>query len=420
MKAEIIAVGTELLLGHTVNTDAAHVARELAVLGITVHHTCVVGDNAARLEAALRESLSRADLVVTTGGLGPTDDDLTKEAVARVAEAPLEMDAASMARLEEYFGSRPMGENQRRQAFLPRGCAVFANRVGTAPGCAVATPSGGIVIMLPGPPSELLPMLREQAVPYLLRRSGAALRSHMIRTFALGEGDAALRIADLTSAANPTAATYATDTEMFVRVTALAADEAAAEALAAPVVEEVRRRLGDHVYGVDVPDLQTAAVEALRRRGQTLATAESCTGGLLSSLITDVPGASAVFLSGVTTYANAAKTALLGVPEDLLVRVGAVSPETARLMAENVRSRHGADWGIGITGIAGPGGGTPQKPVGLVFVALAGPDGTWLREMRPMGAPMARAWIRMRAAGHALDMLRRALSGLPPEMDGCH
>ena len=199
---------------------------------------------------------------------------------------------------------------------------------------------------------------------------------------------------------------------MFVRVTAKGGNAHEAAELAAPVVEEVRRRLGECVYGVDVPHLQAVVVDELTRRGQTLATAESCTGGLLASLITDVPGASAVFHAGVVTYANEAKTRLLGVPPELLARVGAVSPEVARHMAEGVRQRHGSDWGIGITGIAGPGGGTAEKPVGLVYIALSSADGTWLRVMRPTGRVMPRAWTRRRAAGHALDMLRRALQGL--------
>ena len=256
-------------------------------------------------------------------------------------------------------------------------------------------------------------LLRDGVVPFLEKRRTGVICSHMARTFGIGEGDAALLLAGLTSGANPSVATYATDTEMYVRITAKGRDAREAAALAAPALAEVRRRLGDRVYGVDVPHLQHVVVDELTRRGRTLATAESCTGGLLASLITDVPGASAVFHAGVVTYANEAKTRLLGVPPELLARVGAVSPEVARRMAEGVRRRHGSDWGVGITGIAGPGGGTPAKPVGLVYIALSGADGTWLRVMRPTGRAMPRAWTRMRAAGHALDMVRRALQGLP-------
>lgn len=417
MKAEIISVGTELLLGHTINTDAAHVARALSSLGIDLHHACVVGDNAARLEECLRAALQRSDLVITTGGLGPTNDDLTKETVARVLGLPLEEDADSLRRLREYFGDRPVGENQYKQAWLPRGSHAFANSVGTAPGCAAPAEGGKIVILLPGPPSELLPMLHDEVVPWLARKTGACIHSSMVRTFALGEGDAELRLRDMTGAANPTVATYATDGEMFVRITAKAATAEEAAQLVAPVRDAVCRRLGEHVYGVDVENLESVVVPLLLQRGETLTTAESCTGGLLAKRITDVAGASSVFHQGVVTYANEAKTRLLGVPEELLASVGAVSPEVARCMAEQACTRYGSTWGVGISGIAGPGGATATKPVGLVYIALSNGRQTWLRVMRPHGRYMGRAWTRQRAASHALDMLRRAMLGLPVEME---
>ena len=274
MKAEIISVGTELLLGHTINTDAAHVARALSSLGIDLHHACVVGDNAARLEECLRAALQRSDLVITTGGLGPTNDDLTKETVARVLGLPLEEDADSLRRLREYFGDRPVGENQYKQAWLPRGSHAFANSVGTAPGCAAPAEGGKLVILLPGPPSELLPMLHDEVVPWLARKTGACIHSSMVRTFALGEGDAELRLRDMTGAANPTVATYATDGEMFVRITAKAATAEEAAQLVAPVRDAVCRRLGEHVYGVDVENLESVVVPLLLQRGETLTTAE--------------------------------------------------------------------------------------------------------------------------------------------------
>lgn len=416
MQAEIIAVGTELLLGHTINSDAAHVGRELSALGIDVFHSCVVGDNPRRLEEALREGLSRSDLVITTGGLGPTEDDLTKETIAAVLEMPLEEDADSLARLKEYFGERRMGPNQYKQVLLPRGSRALPNRIGTAPGCYACRADGKAVAMLPGPPRELLPMLREQLAPILAARTNACICSHMVRTFAQGEGDAALRLAELTGLANPSTATYATDGEMFVRVTAKAETAEAAEALAAPTLQRVRELLGDVVYGVDVDNLESVVVPELARRGQTVATAESCTGGLLAAAITDVPGSSAVFGTGVVTYANESKMRLLGIDEALLARVGAVSEEVARQMAEAVRERGGSDWGIGITGIAGPDGGTAEKPVGLVYIALADANRTWLRVMRPQGRYMGRQWTRRRAVGHGLDMLRRAMAGLEVEL----
>lgn len=415
MKAEIISVGTELLLGHTVNTDATHVARELSALGMDLLQVHTVGDNPQRLEKALREALERAEVVITTGGLGPTEDDLTKETVALVAEAPLEEHADSMARLREYFGSRSMSANQAKQAMLPRGSVVFPNLAGTAPGCATPAGEGRWVLMLPGPPSELLPMLHDSAVPFLRSMSGLVISSFMVKTFGIGEGVAALRIAGLTGGANPTAATYAGDAEMFVRVTAKAQDAAAAEALAAPMVAEVRKLLGHFVYGVNVAGLETVVVQELARQGKSLATAESCTGGLLAKRITDQPGASDVFGYGMVTYANEAKERLLGVPHDVLCAHGAVSPEVARAMAQGVREYSGAHYGIGITGVAGPGGGTPQKPVGLVYIALSDAEHVWLRVMRPQGRYLGREWTRRLASSHALDMLRRRLADLPVE-----
>lgn len=415
MKAEIISVGTELLLGHTVNTDATHVARELSALGMDLLQVHTVGDNPQRLEKALREALERAEVVITTGGLGPTEDDLTKETVALVAEAPLAEHADSMARLREYFGTRPMSGNQAKQAMLPRGSVAFPNLAGTAPGCATPAGEGRWVLMLPGPPSELLPMLHDSAVPFLRCMSGAAISSFMVKTFGIGEGVAALRIAGLTGGANPTAATYAGDAEMFVRVTAKAQDAAAAEALAAPMVAEVRKLLGHFVYGVNVAGLETVVVQELVRQRKTLATAESCTGGLLAKRITDQPGASDVFGYGMVTYANEAKERLLGVSHDVLCAQGAVSPEVARAMAQGVREYSGADYGIGITGVAGPGGGTPQKPVGLVYIALSDAENVWLRIMRPQGRYLGREWTRRLASSHALDMLRRRLADLSVE-----
>ena len=258
-------------------------------------------------------------------------------------------------------------------------------------------------------------MLEKSVRPFLARRTGAVIVSAMIRTFGIGEGAAAERIGDLMQGGNPTAATYATEGEMFVRVTAKAADEAAAQALAAPLVRAVCERLGDVVYGVDVPSLEAVVVRGLAAVGLHLVTAESCTGGLLAKRITDQPGASAVFETGLVTYANATKVRLLGVPEAVLAAHGAVSPQTAAFMAEGARLRQGGDLGLGITGIAGPDGGTPEKPVGLVYIALSAPDGVWLRVMRPQGRYLGRNWTRRRAASHALDLVRRRLAGLPLE-----
>ena len=322
----------------------------------------------------------------------------------------------SLRRLESYFKGRPaMGENQRKQAMLPEGATVFPNDIGTAPGCGVRTASGKVIVMLPGPPSELVPMLQHYVVPFLKEGSHAVIHSCMIRTFGLGEGAGALKIADLTDAANPTAATYAKENEMFVRVTARAESEEAAEALCRPVVEEICRRYGDVVYGVDVDNLESVVVRLLSEKGLHLATAESCTGGLVAKLITDVSGASEVFGMGLVTYANEAKMKLLGVPAAMLEEHGAVSEPVARAMAEGVREVSGSELGIGITGVAGPTGGTPEKPVGLIYIALSDGTRTWVRRMTPPGRVHGRGWLRDRAAGTALDMVRRYLSDLPLE-----
>lgn len=412
MNAEIISVGTELLLGHTVNTDTAYVARELSTAGINLLYNCTVGDNPERLRRAVELALSRSDVLITTGGLGPTGDDLTKETVAAAAGKKLVLDRESLRRIEQYFKGRALGETQKKQAMLPEGCTVFPNDCGTAPGCGFTTAAGRRIVMLPGPPSELIPMLKNYALPYLEADGHTAIVSRIVRVFGLGEGSVAERIEDLCASPNPTAATYAKEAEMFVRVTARAEDERKAAELCGPVVGELQKRLGSYVYGVDVESLEEAVVRELSKRRLTLATAESCTGGLIAKRITDVPGASEVFHMGCVTYANDVKTLLLGVPEQTLARYGAVSEQTAEAMARGIRERSGADYGIGVTGIAGPGGGTAEKPVGLVYLALCGPDGVRIRAMRPTGRRKGRGYLRALAASNALDMVRRSVLGL--------
>ena len=411
MNAEIISVGTELLLGHTINTDASFVARELSAAGIGLLYACTVGDNPERLRSALETALGRSDIVITTGGLGPTGDDLTKETVAAAAGKKLVMDKTSMEHIRQYFHGRALGETQKKQAMLPEGCTVFPNDNGTAPGCGFRTDAGRLVAMLPGPPSELIPMLKHYAVPFLAGSGKAAIVSRMVHVFGLGEGNVAEQIEDLCACPNPTAATYAKDGEMFVRVTARAGDAEQAAALCEPVVAELKRRLGDYVYGVDVESLEETAVRLLTEKHLTAATAESCTGGLVAKRVTDIPGSSEVFRMGVVTYANEAKTKLLGVPEDILRQYGAVSPQVARLMAQGIRKLSGSDFGIGITGIAGPGGGTTEKPVGLVYLALCDGENTWVREMRG-NTHKGRGYLRFLAASNALDMVRRRVLNL--------
>lgn len=413
MNAEIISVGTELLLGQVVNTDAALVARELSALGINLLYSSVVGDNPERLRHAVETALSRSDLLVMTGGLGPTADDLTKETVAAAAGKRLVLHQESLDRILNYFNAATVTKNQEKQAWLPEGCTVLRNDNGTAPGCAFQAENGSTVIMLPGPPSELEPMLKNQAVPYLRQGQDSVIVSHNVHIYGRGEAPVAQMMDDMMDGENPTLAPYAKEGECYLRVTAKAGDEAAADKMCQPLIEEIKSRLGDFVYSVDVETLEEVVVAELTRQGKTLATAESCTGGLLAKRITDIPGSSAVFHMGCVTYANEAKEALLFVPHEILEAHGAVSEETARAMAEGIVRRSGSSIGVGITGIAGPDGGTAEKPVGLIYIALSDGQNTWVSKRAPIGRTKSREWHRHCAASQALDMVRRYLAGLP-------
>lgn len=373
MNAEILCVGTEILLGDIVNTNAAFLARELAACGIGCYHQSVVGDNPERLESALALALSRADMVITTGGLGPTYDDLTKETVAAYFGRKMLLHEASLAFMTQLFARlhRPMTENNRKQAMMPEGACVFPNDRGTAPGLAVEG-NGKTVIMLPGPPGEMTAMFHQHVRPYLEKRSQTVFYSRTIHFFGIGESALEAELRDyMASHENPTIAPYAKEGEVQLRVTASAATQQEADAITAPVVKEICARFPEYVYGVDVQSLQNALVQLLLQKQKTIATAESCTGGLVSKRITEVAGVSAVFGCGVCTYANEQKMQLLGVSDQTLQQHGAVSPECAREMAKGVRKLSGADIGLSVTGIAGPGGATENKPVGLVYIAVS-------------------------------------------------
>ena len=417
---ETVAVGTELLLGQIANTNAQELARVLAEHGALHYHQVVVGDNRGRLVAALRQALDRADMVVTIGGLGPTLDDLTKEAVAEVFGRRLVLDEPSWERIVRRLGARGRTPtpNNRRQAELPEGAVAIPNEHGTAPGVLLEAewvPTGGgapvprVVVCLPGPPQEFVPMARGFLADYLERwvpgpEGRIVLRSRSLRVAGIGESEVEHRLRDLVTHENPTVATYAQPGEVEVRLTARAGAPQEAEALLAPLEAEVRRRLDPWVYGEGADTLGGAVVRAFAERGLTLAVAESCTGGLLSERLTATPGASRAFVLGVVAYANEAKERALGVPAEALARWGAVSEPVARAMAEGVRRLGGASVGVGITGVAGPDGGTPAKPVGTVFVALAAAEGTWCRALSLTGD---RAAIRRRASQEALVALRR-------------
>ncbi len=414
--AELIAVGTELLLGNIANTDAQTLSRELSVLGINVYYHTVVGDNPERLKKAVEIAKTRADLIITTGGLGPTCDDLTKNVLAEAFGKKLVYNPEAARRMEAYFqklhpeSGRTMTENNYQQAYLPEGCTPFQNDRGTAPGCGFEA-DGIWVLMLPGPPSECGPMFRSRAVPYLAGLADGAIVNRSLRIFGMGESAVEFQLRDQMNAMeNPTLAPYAKEGEVELRITAKAPDPAAAQALIAPVEEELRSRFGPLVYGVDVSSLEEVCLALLKDQGLSLACAESCTGGLIAKRITDLAGASSVFHGGVVSYTNEVKHGVLGVPRELLDQFGAVSAPVAEAMAEGARRTLGADLAVSATGVAGPDPDDRGNPVGLVYVALAWDGGVFVRTVHAAGP---RERVRTVAASHAFDLLRRRLTGLP-------
>ena len=409
--AELIAVGTELLLGSIANTDAQMLSQGLSALGINVFYHTVVGDNPQRLRAAVELARSRADILITTGGLGPTCDDLTKNILAETFGKKLIYDGHSAGRIRDYFArmGRPMTDNNLQQAMLPEGCTVLDNDWGTAPG--VAFEAGGVhVVMLPGPPRECRAMFEHRVVPYLSGLTDGCILSRSLRFFGIGESSLEAQLRDdMNAMTNPTLAPYAKEGEVELRITARAADQDQARALIAPVEEELRARFGPLIYGADVSSLEAALLPQLRERGLTLGSAESCTGGLIAKRFTDLPGASAVFRGGVVSYTDAVKHGLLGVSQEMLDQYGAVSEPVARAMAQGARQALDCDLAVSTTGVAGPGPDGRGNPVGLVYVGLAAPDGCWVRTLQLGGI---RERVRTVAASNALDMVRRWLSGL--------
>lgn len=404
MTVEIVSIGTELLLGQIVDTNAAWLSARLAEVGVGVYRRTTVGDNLPRIVAALREALERADGVITIGGLGPTDDDLTREALASVLGEPLVLDEGEAARLREFFAARGRTANERqlRQALRPANAQPIPNPNGTAPGLYVEW-NGKLIFALPGPPNEFQPMATDAVLPRLAGRTGGrVIRSRVLRLCGIGESDAEAQLSDLIHSENPTLAPLAKLGEVHFRITARADSPDAAEQMIAQMEYAVRERLGAFIFGVDETTLEQAVVQSLIEAGQSLAVAESCTGGLLGHRITSVSGSSEVFLGGVISYSNALKEALLGVPRSVLETHGAVSEPTARAMAEGVRQRLGSWWGVGVTGIAGPSGGTPEKPVGLVYIGVSDPTATVVRSQV---FPGDRATVKHRATQYALWLL---------------
>lgn len=414
---ELLAVGTELLLGNTANTDAQMLSQELSALGLNVYYHSVVGDNPERLRRAVELAMSRADVLITTGGLGPTCDDLTKRVVAEAFGKKLVYHSECARAIRDYFAvsGRVMTDNNLQQAWLPEGCTILENRWGTAPGCAFQS-GENYVVMLPGPPRECLPMFREEAAPWLARLSEGVIRSRTLRVFGWGESQVESLLRErMDGLTNPTLAPYAKEGEMELRVTAKAVDERTAEALITPVEQEVRAVLGGLIYGTGEDSLEKVVLEGLRAQGLTLGTAESCTGGLLAKRLTDLPGASAVFRGGVVSYTNEVKANVLGVAQTLLDEQGAVCADVARAMAQGARRVLGCDVAVATTGVAGPDSDERGNPVGLVYVAMAAPDGCWVRELHLGGARERRDRVRTLAANHGFDMVRRWLTGLEIE-----
>ncbi|MBD2260447.1 competence/damage-inducible protein A [Pseudanabaena sp. FACHB-2040] len=411
--AEIICVGTELLLGDILNSNAQFLAQQLADLGIPHYYQTVVGDNPIRIKRAIAIACKRSRLLIFTGGLGPTPDDLTTETLADFFDAPLEERPEVWTDIQEKFlrRGRPLAESNRKQALLPQGAEVLPNRTGSAPGLIWQPRSGLTLLTFPGVPSEMQAMWLETAVPYLKDQGWgqAAITSRMLRFWGIGEAALAEKVAPYLEQENPTVAPYAGAGEARLRISARAANQAAALALIEPVEAALLALTGLDCYGRDDDTLASVVGELLRSQQQTLAVAESCTGGGLGQMITQVSGSSIYFQGGVIAYENAVKIKLLGVEPTVLEEHGAVSALVAEQMALGVQRQLQTDWGLSITGIAGPGGGSPDKPVGLVYIGLATPPGTVYSYAHQFGHFRGRDWIRQLSACSALDHLRRIL-----------
>ena len=408
MIAELVTTGSELLLGQIVNTNAAYMAQELNRMGVDVCFQTTVGDNRVRMKEVLTHALSRADLVITSGGLGPTRGDITKEVSAEIMGRTMTRNEECVARLKAHFArlGREMTENNLRQAMIPEGAHIFVNQAGTAPGVALEK-DGKLLVNLPGPPSEMKDMFQRSLAPYLVEKYGISsiIYSRVLHTYGIGESMLETKIDDLILAQkNPTLALLVRPTGVIIRITAKAENEAAAEALIAPVEKEIRERLGSLVYGADEEKMEEIVGKELLENKLTVAAAESCTGGLVASRLTDVAGSSGYVKGGIVSYTDEVKANTLGVPREILAEYGAVSEPTARAMAEGARKVLGADVAISTTGLAGPGGGTEKTPVGTVFIAVSGASGTVAEKHNFTGT---RGQVKFRASQAALALLRK-------------
>lgn len=408
MKAEIIAVGTELLMGEILNSNSRDIARELYNLGIDVYHQSVVGDNLNRVSKELETAFERADLVITTGGLGPTRDDLTKEAAAHFLKRDMILDEESIKHLEDFFGSRglPLNEGNKRQAYFPEGAKIIPNENGTAPACIIEFDEK-VLVILPGPPREVIPLMEKYIIPYLEKRTGKVFISDIINISGIGEGHMEEKIMDIIEAQeNPTVAPYAKEHGLTLRVTASASTEQEARLLLEPVVKKICDRLGMDVYAIGDTTLEAVVASLLIEQNLSISVAESCSGGLLAGRLINYPGISKVFKEGFITYSNESKINTLGVDSKILSNYGAVSEEVAKQMAKGAADRAKSDVALSITGIAGPDGGTNEKPVGLVYIGLYLLGEVKVMKMDSWGS---RDNVRRRAVSQALDMLRREL-----------
>lgn len=409
-RAEILTIGTEILLGDIVDTNSGWISRNLATLGVGIFRHTTVGDNPARIVEAMREAASRADLVITTGGLGPTSDDLTNECLATLAGVGMAEYPEARAHIDEKFrrfGRTPSPSNYK-QALFPEGTTLIPNPLGTAPGALLAV-DGTVFATLPGVPAEMHGMFEGTLVPFLRERSDGVIVSRTIWFVGIGESALAEQVQDFLDADDPTVAPLAGMGKVRLRITTRAATREAAEEKIAPVEEEILARVGEFFFGYDNETLEGAAARLLRDNALTVALAESCTGGLLAKRLTDLPGSSAYFKEGLVTYSNDAKERLLGVSHDTLVAHGAVSEETAREMAEGVRRLSGSDYGVSVTGVAGPDGGTEEKPVGLVWVGVSSERGTHAEKLDLTAWAKSRDAIRERSANLAFAALKEAI-----------
>ncbi len=408
--AEIVSFGTELLLGELVDTNVAWLSARLAALGVSVYRHTTVGDNMERVIAALQEAASRADLVLTTGGLGPTSDDVTNESLGLATGREMVEYPEARRHVDEMFarlGREPTASNYK-QALFPEGSELIPNPVGTAMG-ALLEHDGTLFATLPGVPAEMERMFEETLEPLIKERSEGAIVSRTLHFSGIGESALAEKVQDLLDASDPTVAPLASAGKVRLRITTRAATIEEAEEKIEPVAEEILDRLGEYYFGEDDETLESALARLLTERGATLALAESCTGGLLAKRLTDMAGSSAYFMEGLVTYSNDAKERLLGVPHELLMEHGAVSEPVARAMAEGVREDAGTDYGLSVTGVAGPDGGTEEKPVGLVFVGLSDVSGTVAEKLHLSAWRRSREAIRERSANRAFDLLRHRI-----------